>query len=84
MRIEKRVRCHMETKNEIRERRTQGCSQNLREEAHQNSTWPTLPYGSAVQALLLMFKSPKAQVRGFLGSRNLTLARLNCLSSITR
>ena len=41
----------------------------------QNSTWPTLPYGSAVQALLLYFKSPRAQVRGFLESSNLTHAR---------
>ncbi len=70
------ITCRTRIAQTKRERRTQGRSQSPREEAHQNSTWPTLPCsGSAVQALLLMFKSPEAQVRGFLGSRNLTLAR---------
>jgi len=42
----------------------------------QNKTaWPALPFGSAVQVLLLLFKSLSAQVGRFRGSRNLTLAR---------
>jgi hypothetical protein len=36
-----------------------------------NSARPTLPFGSAVQALLHLFKSLSAQVRGFLGSSKL-------------
>ena len=52
-----------------------GRSQSPREGAEQNSTWPAPHFGALVQALLLFIKDQKAQVRGFLGSRNLTLAR---------
>ena len=37
-----------------------------------NSTRPDAPFGAQVQALLHSFKSPKAQVRGVSGGRNLS------------
>lgn len=53
----------------------QGRSRNPDQGAQVNSTRPTLHFWNAVQALLHLFKSPKAQVGRFPGSRNLTHAR---------
>jgi hypothetical protein len=50
------------------ERRIQGRSQNPRQGAQQNSTWPAPLGGALVQALPLLFKSRTAQVGGFLRS----------------
>jgi hypothetical protein len=48
---------------------------------HQDSTRPTLPFGSVAQALPLMVESPRAQVGDFRRSSNLTHTRhvSNCL-----
>src|SRR5262249_21074602 len=51
-----------------KERRNQGRSPSPDQGAAKNSTWPTLPFGSAVQALLLCFKGLAAQVGRFRGS----------------
>ena|GEM_PF-4996061 len=56
-----------------------GRSRNPRQGAKQNSTWPTPPFGGAVQALLLFAKSLAAQFGGICGKQFLTLARRsNC------
>lgn len=62
-----------------KERRIQGRSLSPDQEALQNSTWPTLPFGSAVQAPLLKLEGPFGPAWSVSGKQFLTLARRsNC------